>query len=346
MEFVVVDGSQGEGGGQILRTAVAFSAIKKVPVRIVRIRAGRDVPGLKRQHVTSLTVLARAFSGRLEGAVEGSSEVSFVPGEPALERLEVDMGTAASIPLVLQAVIPAVALSEAKLSLRLVGGTDVPWSPTFDYFQRVATEGYRAVGISARVEAARRGYYPRGGGEVTAEVGPSGGVTSLTLVSRPAVSSTRVVSRCGRLPRRVAERQSAAAVAELSGKGIAVEQAEVSDEPSDSPGTSVLVYRAGEGVIMGSDSIGAKGKPAEDVGSEAAKGFVAAQESGGCLDANLADMVLPLLSLAAAPSLVKVPAMTSHLETGLRLASQFTGCRWMADREADGVLVAVYPENR
>ncbi|MDG6989111.1 MAG: RNA 3'-terminal phosphate cyclase [Nitrososphaerota archaeon] len=346
MEFVEVDGSQGEGGGQILRTAVAFSAIKKVPVKIARIRAGRDVPGLKRQHVTSLRVLAGAFSGRLEGAREGSPEVSFVPGEPVQERMQLDTGTAASITLVLQAVIPAVALSGARLSLKLVGGTDVPWSPTFDYFQRVAAEGYRAVGISARVEAARRGYYPRGGGEVTAEVEPSRGVVPLTLVSRRAVSSAKVVSRCGGLPREVAERQSAAAAAELSGRGIAVDEAEALDGPSDSPGTSVLVYRAGEGVIIGSDSIGAKGKPAEDVGHEAARGFAAAEESGGCLDANLADMLLPLLSLAAGPSLVKVPALTSHLETGLRLASQFTGCQWKAEREGNGVLVEVDPKNR
>ena len=343
MEFLEVDGSQGEGGGQILRSAVAFSAILKVPVRVVRIRAGREAPGLKRQHLSSLRVLAKVFSGELEGATEGSSEIGFVPGRSGPGEVELDMGTAASITLVLQAVIPAVALGGAGLSLKLVGGTDVPWSPTFDYFRRVASEGYKAIGVRARVEATRRGYYPRGGGAVNATVEPSGGVTPLTLTSRRKASSATVVSRCGGLPRKVAERQSEAASEVLSSSGLVVEGAEVADGPSDSPGTSVLIYKVGEGVLLGADSIGARGKPAEEVGREAARRFIASEESGGCLDANLADMVLPLLSLATRPSKVKVPELTPHLESGLSLAAQFTGCRWKAVPERKGVLVQVDP---
>ena len=143
VDYVVVDGSRGEGGGQILRTAVAFSAILGRPVRIERIRGGREVPGLRRQHVSALQILTKVFGGELEGAVEGSSAVTFVPGRQRLQTLSLDMGTAASITLVLQAVVPAVALTRSHLELELVGGTDVPWSPTYDYFEEVVSPAYR-----------------------------------------------------------------------------------------------------------------------------------------------------------------------------------------------------------
>lgn len=343
MDFVEVDGSEGEGGGQILRTAVAFSAVRRVPVRVTRIREGREDPGLKRQHVSALRILAKVFSGELHGAEEGSATVTFTPGSPSLGSLSVDMGTAASITLVLQAVIPAVALSGARLSIHLVGGTDVPWSPTFDYLQRVAIPGYGALGIHASVTASQRGYYPRGGGMVAAEVETSAGVRPLDLVSREKASRVKLVSRCGGLSKAVAERQTAAASAVLAAAGYRVD-AETRDGRSASPGTSVLVYCAVNGALLGSDSLGARGRPAEDVGREAARRFVAAEESGGCLDANLADMLLPLLTLAPGPSRVKIPEVTAHLESGMRLASQFTPCRWSSETSGSGVLVTVNPE--
>ncbi|MCL4356149.1 MAG: RNA 3'-terminal phosphate cyclase [Nitrososphaerota archaeon] len=342
MDFVEVDGSQGEGGGQILRSAVAFSAIRRVPVRVVKIRAGREVPGLKRQHLSALRVLAEVFGGELGGATEGSQEVTFAPGVPRRDTVSADMGTAASITLVLQAVVPAVALSGSRLRLQLVGGTDVPWSPTFDYFGEVAKVGYRALGLEFEANASRRGYYPRGGGIVTASIEPCGGVSALDLTSRATMKSVRVMSRCGSLPKAVAQRQADSAVETLRRAGIDA-QSEVSTAESDSPGTSVLVAHVDGGVFLGSDAVGAKGKPAEEVGREAAERFLAAKQSGGCMDANLADMLLPLLSLAKRESRVKIPAMTSHLESGLRLARLFTGCRWTAVPSGDGVLATVTP---
>ncbi len=342
MDYVEVDGSRGEGGGQMLRSAVAFSAIKRTPVRVVKIRAGREVPGLRRQHLSVLRVLAEVFGGELKGAAEGSQEVEFVPGAPRLEATSADMGTAASITLVLQAVVPAVALSGSHLTLKLVGGTDVPWSPTFDYFRHVAKAGYRALGLGFEVEAARRGYYPRGGGVVMASIAPSEGVTPLDLASRPPVEAARVASRCGALPRAVAQRQAESATELLREARIDV-QSEVSAEEADSPGTSLLVSHLGSKAFLGSDAIGARGKRAEEVGREAAARFLAAERSGACMDANLADMLLPLLSLARGVSRVKVPAMTSHLDSGLGLAELFTGCSWKSEPSGKGVLVTVVP---
>ena len=338
-----VDGAKGEGGGQILRTAVAFSAIQGRPVRIYRIRAGRDVPGLKRQHISALQVIAKVFGGELKGATEGSSEVTFVPGRPRLDALALDMGTAASITLVLQAVVPAVALTGSRLNLEIVGGTDVPWSPTYDYFERVAREAYARIGIGFTISARRRGYYPRGGGYVSVTIDPCAELKALDLTGGEDVQDVRLVSRCGRLPKHVAERQLASAGTEMAKAGLHVSSTELSEEQSDSPGSSLLAYFVGPSKCIGADGIGAKGKPAEDVGKEAALRFVTAARSGASLDPNLADMVLPLLSLAHTASRVAVPTVTSHLLSGLELASQFTECRWSVEEGEAGSTVTVSP---
>jgi RNA 3'-phosphate cyclase len=343
MEFVEVDGSQGEGGGQILRTAVSFSSILGRPVRVVNIRAGRETPGLKRQHLSALKVLAKVFGGELKGAEVGSSVITFVPGGARLGSLSLDMGTAASITLVLQAVIPAVALTRSRLSLDLVGGTDVPWSPTFDYFQHIVREAYESIGIRFGLTAKRRGYYPRGGGAVSAVIEPSYGVLPLDLTAKPMIPGANLLSRCGSLPRHVAERQLASASSSLGEAGIRVLVTAESEEQASSPGSSVLVYFVGNGAFIGADAIGAKGKPAEEVGGEAARRFASAVKSGASVDSNLADMVIPLLSLSQEPSEVRVPDVTEHLRSGLALAAQFTSARWSVHDEGDSAVVSVTP---
>ena len=346
MEFVEVDGSEGEGGGQILRTAVAFSAILHRPVRVDRIRGGRVVPGLKRQHVSALRILASIFGGSLTGATEGSSVVTFAPGEGQAASLSIDMGTAASITLVLQAVVPAVALTGSGLRLDLVGGTDVPWSPTYDYFERVVRDAYRSVGIVFDLTATRRGYYPRGGGRVTIQVEPCVSLSPLGGPDPSPLSEVALLSRCGSLPKHVAERQLSSAEGLLRESGFKVARSEATVESSSSPGSSLLAYHVGPGVFVGADGIGAKGKTAEEVGGDAARRFVLEARSGAQLDSNLADMLIPLLSLAHGPSNVSVPAITPHLKSGMRLAEKFTGCGWSARESNGNYLVRVDPSPR
>jgi RNA 3'-terminal phosphate cyclase (ATP) len=340
-----VDGSQGEGGGQILRTAVAFSAILGVPVKVFNVRAGRPEPGLKRQHLSALRVLAQVFGGDLSGGSEGSTEISFVPGVQKLQTFSLDMGTAASITLVLQAVVPAAALTRSGLSLELVGGTDVPWSPTFDYFQNVARPAYSDLGIDFIMKSQRRGFYPRGGGRASVSIEPSDRVVPWNMVGQ-STGSVRVISRCASLPMHVAERQLRAAKGTLEEAGIKVERGDAIEEEADSPGSTLLVWKTGVGTFLGSDSIGSRGKPAEAVGVEAATKFIADARSGASLDTNLADMIVPLLSLAPGPSSVRVPRISSHLRTGLALASQFTSCDYSIVDEGTSWVVDVIPRQR
>jgi RNA 3'-phosphate cyclase len=343
LEFIEVDGSKGEGGGQILRAAIAFSAILRKPVRVSKIRAGRSEPGLKIQHLSALQALAKVFEGELTGAKEGSTVISFIPSSPRMNSLSIDMGTAASITLVLQAVVPAVALNHISLSLDLVGGTDVPWSPTCDYYGRVVSEAFGSIGIGFDLDVRRRGYYPRGGGKVISTVRPSRGVSSVDLTEKQKVPGARVVSRCGSLPRHVANRQLAAATKALESAGFSVLGSEIAEEQTDSPGSSILVYYIGEGAYLGADALGARGRPAEEVGKEAASRFVAMANSGAALDSNLADMLLPLLSMASRPSQARIPEVTEHLRSGLDLAVQFTSCAWSADTSDGGALIRVEP---
>ncbi len=324
MEFIEVDGSEGEGGGQILRAAVAFSAILNKPVRVSNIRAGRPEPGLKTQHLSALKVLSEVFNGELSGGKLGSQQVTFVPGAARGGRYSADMRTAASITLALQAVIPAAALAGQALTLELVGGTDVPWSPTFDYFVHVVRSAFSVIGIGFNAESSRRGYYPRGGGKVSAAVEPCTSIRAVDLTVPPKIRRAEVISRCGALPRHVAERQLESATDVLQAAGVEISRSHLSLEPADSPGSSVLVYLADPGAFIGADSLGARGRRAEDVGADAARRFIEAARSGACLDRNIADMVVPLLSLAPGVSRAKVESVSGHLRSGMRLARKFT----------------------
>ncbi len=344
VEFLAVDGSYGEGGGQILRTALAFSIITGRPVRVSKIRAGREVPGLRRQHVSSLRVLGAVFDSRLDGVAEGSSEVSFVPGPPRADSITLDMKTAASITLVLQAVVPAVALTHSRLTLDLVGGTDVPWSPTFDYFDTIVRRAYGAVGIKFSARAVRRGYYPRGGGRAIVEVEPCEALRPLQLAESPLVEAVNLTSRCAMLPRHVAERQLNSAAAVLKEKGLRIGHSVIADEQADSPGSSVLVSSSGGSFFLGSDEAGRQGRPSEEVGRSAAQRFTSLVQSGACVDDNLADMLAPLLSLASDASALRVARVSRHMDAGFYIAKLFSTCEYDVREEGQGAVVVVRPE--
>src|SRR3989441_5856461 len=166
--MIEIDGAHGEGGGQLVRMAVALSALTATPVRVVRIRAGRPVPGLASQHVTALQAVAGLCSGEMKGVDVGSSTIEFRPGTIAPGGYGFDVGTAGSVTLVLQAVLPVACAASGPVRLHLVGGTDVRWSPPIDYFARVFLPLFRQLGGHVDVEGQRRGDYPRGGGNAQA----------------------------------------------------------------------------------------------------------------------------------------------------------------------------------
>jgi RNA 3'-phosphate cyclase len=343
-----VDGSYGEGGGQILRTAVCFSMVLGVPIHVSKIRAGRRVPGLRPQHAATIKILSEICSAQVEGAQVGSTELTFTPGKVSTTRGSFDLGTAASIPLVLQAVIPAVSLMGSSYDMDLVGGTDVPWSPTSDYLERVVGPAMKAVGIGFSFRVDKRGYYPNGGGRASVHIDACEGVRPLRLDSKrgEAGGETGVValsSRCGRLPVSVAERQARAAVIALRPRGIEIMKRDTSLEESVSPGSSILVWQEGGDCFIGGDSIGARDKPAEKVGREAADSFLAAFATKARVDAHLADMLGPVLCLSESPSALLIPYVTEHLRTSLSVAKQFTSAEFGFQDRGDAALLSISP---
>ncbi len=327
-----VDGSYGEGGGQILRTAVCFSMVLGVPIHVTKIRAGRRIPGLRPQHSATIKILGEICSAKVQGAAVGSTELTFSPGEVGTARGSFDLGTAASIPLVLQAVVPAVSLMGNSYDLDLIGGTDVPWSPTSDYLDRVVAPAMGAAGIGFSIKVERRGYYPNGGGRAAIHIEACESVEPLQLGSKreggEGQGVVSLVSRCSKLPVSVAERQARAAVTALRPRGVEVLDRHVSLEDSVSPGSSILVSMVGGGCYIGGDSIGAREKPAEKVGREAAESFLSAYASGARADVHLADMLAPVLCLSESPSSLLIPYVTEHLRTSLHVARQFTSAEF------------------
>jgi RNA 3'-phosphate cyclase len=342
---VEVDGSYGEGGGQILRTAVSFSMVLGVPIHVTKIRAGRKVPGLRPQHSATVKILGEICSAEVEGANVGSTEITFSPGEVKGSSGSFNLGTAASIPLVLQAVIPAVSLMGRSYDVELVGGTDVPWSPTSDYIERVVSPAMRAVGIGFAFKVERRGYYPNGGGRASAHIDPCERVVALDLASQRGEEVRRpsLVSRCGELPVSVAERQARAAVTVLRARGVEVAQRDVTLEDSVSPGSSLLVSLVGGGCYLGGDSIGARGKPAETVGREASESFLTAYFTRARVDIHLADMLAPVLCLSDSPSALLIPYVTEHLRTSLHVAGQFTSAEHRFEDRAGASMLSISP---
>ncbi|MEM4400644.1 MAG: RNA 3'-terminal phosphate cyclase, partial [Candidatus Nitrosocaldus sp.] len=338
-EFIRIDGSYGEGGGQILRTAIALSVITKRPIEVFNIRAKRPNPGLRPQHAAAVKILAEVFNARVENVEVGSSMIRFFPGEmesnDTSRKKRIDIGTAGSITLVLQALIPAVSISGKRLEMEIVGGTDVKWSPTLDYMRYVVKPAFKALGIEFNLSVEKRGYYPVGGGVVHVLIEPCDRVKAIDLLNAPRLDA-RIVSVCSNLPRHVAERQVAGALARLEREGVRCAQTSASLEPAASPGSSLLVYCSSDyGPFIGGDAIGEKGKRAEEVGSYAASRFLEPYMSGATVDPNLADMLVLPLSIADGRSGYTVSSVSMHLDTNLYIASRMTSSKYNIEKRVD-----------
>src|SRR4029077_10664625 len=209
--MIEVDGSFGEGGGQVLRTAVALAAVLSKDIHVFNIRAGRAEPGLRAQHMTGVKAAAELCTSKMEGLQVGSTEFTFKPGKLRAGSFRFDVGTAGSVTLVLQTLMPILAFAPGNVQLEITGGTDVKWSPPIDYLRLVTLPILRKIGYHAELEMVRRGHYPKGGGLVKFSTQGSSILHSLTDQSLSSISKIYGVSHAIALPRHVAERQAAAA---------------------------------------------------------------------------------------------------------------------------------------
>ncbi|MEF8860178.1 MAG: RNA 3'-terminal phosphate cyclase [Haloarculaceae archaeon] len=322
----MLDLNGSEGGGQLVRTALACSALTGQPFRMTGVRGARPSPGLRPQHLAAIRAVTAVCDAAVSGAEEESEELQFDPGPVADGEYEVAVGTAGSVPLVFDAVLPvAYGLSE-PLDLRATGGTDVKWAPTADHYRTVKLPIVRRAGLEAEMTVRRRGFYPGGGGEATLSLSPSE-PRELELLDRGPLRSVTVTSVAAEslAEAEVAERQAEAAVETLEAldPSVVVEPT-VEYAESDSPGSAVLVRAEYEGSLAGFDALGERGRPAEEVGRAAAGAFARFEAGDPCeaaVDEYTADQLV--LPLAVAGGEATVPRITDHVATNVEVVRSF-----------------------
>lgn len=335
-----MDGSRGEGGGQILRGAVALSCITGKPVRIFNIRACRPNPGLQPQHLAGIEAAAKVTGGRVEGLGIGSREIIFYPGRIVAGRYAFDVKTAGSVTLIMQTILPVLGFANGESEVALSGGTDVPWSPPIDYVKYVLLPWLDLFGLSAAVEVERRGHYPKGGGKVILRVNGSTGFSAIRSIERGKVEGIRGVSHSVSLPPHVSRRQAEGARVALASAGFA--NVRIAEEVGSAlgPGSGVTLWcETGGTARLGADALGAREKRAEEVGREAAERLIAEMQSGMAADRRLGDMVILYMAVAKGKSELGVTSLTRHAETMIWLSQMFLGVEWEVEVRKGGAAV-------
>ncbi len=337
--MLTIDGSFGEGGGQVLRTSLAVAAITGQPLYIEKIRAGRRKPGLMPQHLTGVRALAKICRAELEGARLNSQELTFAPqSAPKAGTYTFDVaqvakgGSAGAVTLILQTVLLPLVLAEGTSQLILRGGTHVAWSPPFDYIKRIYLPTLARMGMKAKVNIQKWGWYPLGGGEVQATVegtytSPKPGVKSdsyggLDLSQRGRLLRVRGLSASSNLPKHIRTRQEGAALQALRSNGVNA-RVDVVDAPSKGQGTVVFLWAECENTLAGFTSLGERGKPAERVAEEAAKELLDYLHGSAALDRYLADQLVLPMALARSESRFTTESVTQHLITAAWVVNQF-----------------------
>lgn len=340
--MIKIDGSYGEGGGQILRNAIALSTITKNPVKIVNIRANRPNPGIKAQHYVAIKSIQEMCDAEVEGLEIGSSELTFSPGEIKGGKYKFDIGTAGSITLVFQACILATVKTQESITITLTGGTDVKWSPTWDYFEHVFLPLLSKTGMNVKAHLIKRGYYPKGGGEAKIEIQPIETIKPLKLSDNQEFTEIKGIVHIGSLPDNISNRIKHSVIKTLLKKAF-MTSIEVDKSKTLSPGTGVTLWAESKDTILGAAVLGEKGVTSEEVGEKAALSIVKEIESNATLDIYAFDQILPYMVLACEndESSCRVRELSNHASTNMWLLQQFFDVNFEAVQNETNIHIKV-----
>ncbi|MCK5026139.1 MAG: RNA 3'-terminal phosphate cyclase [Nanoarchaeota archaeon] len=346
--MIQLDGSYHEGGGQIVRTALALSTLTGMPFEVRDIRKGRQKPGLKNQHLYCIKALEELCNAKTEGAELGSCYLRFEPGKVKPKTLNIDIGTAGSITLMLQALLLPVLFAPAPLRIKIKGGTDVKWSMPFDFFKEMFLDFARDF-AEVEMNLLKRGYYPKGGGRIDIKIKPRYDIQSfssfgefvlklrqdikpLDMTVQSDLQKIRGISHASNMLEKaeVAARQAMAAKRKMNSLGVPVDiKAEYCDTLS--PGSGITLFAEFEEGKLGTDALGERGKRSEAVGEESAEKLLLEIKSGAAVDQHLADNLIPILALIGGQ--IRVSEITAHTLTNIYTVEKFLGKIFDVDSE-------------
>ncbi len=333
-----IDGSMGEGGGSVLRLSIALASVKNEPIEIRNIRANRSTPGLKNQHLAAVKCLKKLTDADVEGLKKNSEKILFNPNKIQRKNVKTDIGTAGSTTLIMQTVMIPATFATESVNIQLTGGTDNPFAPPIDYLKNVKIPILKKIGYRAGVKLDRRGHYPKGGGMIRATINPVKSLTSLRLKKRGKIQKIFGKAHTVKLPDHIAKREAKSAKKLLNERGYETEiETETQEKPEknqQSPGTGIVLWaKTEQGAILGSNCLGEKGKPAEEVGEEAAEKLIQQIETEKAFDPHMTDQIIPYLSLGHGKSKIGSTKLTSHTMTNIELIKKVIGAKITVDGE-------------
>ncbi len=339
--MIEIDGSTGESGGQILRTALSLAAITGKSFSIKNIRLKRPKPGLQAQHLTCVKAMSEICSAEVKGAELSSTSLTFKPSEINGGNYNFDIGTAGSITLLAQCVLPALLLADKPSSILFTGGTHVPFSPLADYFSEIFLPTIKNIGANAEFSVNRIGLYPKGGGKATLSIAHSE-FSPLSLTKRGELKKLTLNSTVFSLPLAVAQRQVKEVRKKLSAFELKLVE-NIKEVQSVGQGTYTFIRADYDSTVAGFSSLGKIGKSSEEVGREAAEAFLEFEKSGACVDLHLADQLLIYAALAAGKSKsdFTTSQISQHFETNAWVIRQFLDVEIKWEKKGENYLAKV-----
>lgn len=334
--MLTIDGSHGEGGGQILRTALALSLLTRTPVRFENVRAGRKKPGLLRQHLACVNAAAQVGEARLVDVALGSLAFTFRPRALRGGDLHVAIGSAGSALLVLQCVLPALLGADAPTTLVLEGGTHNPWAPSFEFLDRSFLPLLRRMGARVEARLVRPGFFPAGGGRVEVQVHPCERLAPLHLLERGPVRRLSATALCSAVPKRVGVTELAV-VRERLGLDRDTSTLRIVPEPRG-PGNALWIEAELDELTALFVDFGRRGRPAADVAGSTLAAFQTWHDRGAPVCEHLADQLLLPLALAGGGSFRTGP-LSAHTRTNAHTIQQFLDIRIDTEPQPDGTVV-------
>ena len=326
----------------MVRTSVALSAITGIPTKLTRIRETRPTNGLSKQHTTAISAVAAMTGAKAEGNTAGSTELTFYPGNEEHSRLRMDIGSAGSISLVLQAILLAARKNKERLTADITGGTNVMWAPPLDSYELVLFPLMKKMGISAQLNIIERGFYPIGGGRVTVALDPIGKIAPLELNALGRLKYIKARCFIQHLSERIARDMIDACVKTL-GSEYDVD-IEIQNCTGNSRGAGLVLVANYENGKLSSNVLTSRGHSAEQSGIDAAKDLLQEMNAGSTIDVHTADQLLPYMAMAEGKSSFIVSKISKHLLSQMDTLESFLNVRFGVERKNDGYHFSVSSE--